>query len=264
MAAAHGKQKHMRQTLKTELKHALTTPGFYLGLAGVVFALFCGCFQGIVTAFRSEEPSVYGFHLNLLLMAMNSDVFRMTLPIWASLPYTASFCDDIKTGFIRLYLHRSSVGQYLLSRFAACLFSGFLLPWLSIFVVGGLLALLTLPLQAAPEAGITLLELQHQVAGAGLSAAFVGTFCAAAGLLFSTLTDSRYIAYASPFVLYYLLIIFHERYCTWLYILYPYSWLNPGTEWPLGRWGADFIVAELTACLGAAFCFFAGRRLRKL
>ncbi|MCQ2451728.1 MAG: hypothetical protein MJ075_01150 [Oscillospiraceae bacterium] len=254
----------MIQILKTELNHAITTSGFYLGLTGVVLTLLCGCLQGIVAAFRMEELSVYGLHMNLLLTAISSDVFRMTLPIWVALPYTASFCEDIKTGFIRLYLHRSSVRNYLLTRLSACLLIGFLLPCLGILVVGGVITMVTLPLQASPEAGVTLSELQQQLFGGGLSAAFVGMFCATAGLLFSTVTDSRYIAYASPFVVYYLLIIFHERYCRWLYILYPYGWLNPEAEWPMGRLGADFIIAELTACMGVAFCLAARRRLSRL
>jgi len=252
----------MTHTLKTELKHAFTTPGFFIGLAGVVFVLLFASVTAFAEAFRSDTPSAYGLHSRLLLSALGSDAFRMTIPIWTALPYTASFCDDVKSGYIKLYLHRTTVPRYLSSRLTACLFSGALLPLLGSAIAYGLFALLLLPLQAPPAQ--TAVSNLSPLAASVCSACFVGAFCSCSGLLAASATGSRYMAYATPFVIYYLLIIFHERYFGAVYVLYPYEWLKPGESWPLGRVSADLLLAELTALLSLLFCLFAGRRLKRL
>lgn len=72
-----------------------------------------------------------------------------------------------------------------------------------------------------------------------------------------------YIAYTSPFVTYYLLVILCERYFTDAYMLYPPNWINPDV-WPYGFWGAVIFLLELTLAFGILFVIRAGRRLREL
>ena len=84
---------------------------------------------------------------------------------------------------------------------------------------------------------------------------------ASVGMLFSNLTMSRYMAYASPFVIYYVLIILYERYFPVVYVLYPKEWLAPSSLWLYGNAGVLMIVAELTALAGLGAGLSAGRRL---
>lgn len=58
-----------------------------------------------------------------------------------------------------------------------------------------------------------------------------GAFWSCVGLTFATLTSSKYMAYASPFVLYYVLIILYERYFDALYVLY----FNANVRWTFAR-----------------------------
>ena len=88
-----------------------------------------------------------------------------------------------------------------------------------------------------------------------------GAFWASIGMLFSNLTMSRYMAYASPFVIYYVLIILYERYFPVVYVLYPKEWLAPSSLWLYGNAGVLMIVAELTALAGLGAGLSAGRRL---
>ena len=78
-------------------------------------------------------------------------------------------------------------------------------------------------------------------------------------MLFATLTMSRYMAYASPFVIYYVLIILYERYFDFLYIFYPKEWLNPSPLWEYGNAGVLLVVGELTLIAGV-LAARAGRR----
>ena len=54
------------------------------------------------------------------------------------------------------------------------------------------------------------------------------------------------MAYASPFVFYYVLIILHDRYLKDIYILNPREWISPtDTLWVWGIWGSVLWMAEL-------------------
>ena len=91
-----------------------------------------------------------------------------------------------------------------------------------------------------------------------------GALWSSIGLLLGTITGSKYMAYASPFVLYYVLIILHERYLPDLFILYPKEWIAPSAHWQFGVTGVLLLVGELTVLAALGFFVAAGRRLRQL
>ena len=90
-----------------------------------------------------------------------------------------------------------------------------------------------------------------------------GGLWAVVGMALSTIMESKYIAYASPFVTYYLLVILCERYLPAAYLLYPPNWTKPNV-WPYGAWGASIFLLELTLVFSILFTIRAKRRLREL
>ena len=94
--------------------------------------------------------------------------------------------------------------------------------------------------------------------------ALSGGFWAVVGLSLSTLMESKYISYASPFVLYYLLVILHERYTPALYVLDPAEWIAQQDRWPFGAIGPAAVVLELTAVFAVIFIIRAEGRLKAL
>ena len=91
-----------------------------------------------------------------------------------------------------------------------------------------------------------------------------GAFWACVGMLFAALTGSKYMAYASPFIIYYVLIILCERYFTFLYVLYPKEWTAPSEGWMWGTGGVVIMLLELTVIVSAVFSIAAKRRLARL
>ena len=83
------------------------------------------------------------------------------------------------------------------------------------------------------------------------------------GIAMSTLMESKYIAYASPFVVHYLLVILYEQYFPKAFLLYPPNWMDPEL-WPFGAWGASVFLLELVLAFGILFILRSGRRLREL
>ena len=90
---------------------------------------------------------------------------------------------------------------------------------------------------------------------------FSGAFWSLVGFTFAALTMSKYMAYASPFIIYYVLIILNERYFKDLYVLYPKEWLFPSDVWVMGGFGVIALLCVLCAILCLAFAHIAERRI---
>ena len=103
----------MSHTLTASLKQALLSLGFLIAFTGVVVVLLLAAFEDMLSAFRSAELLSPGFHSDLIMGALSSDAMALALPILAALPYTASFIDDVKSGFIKEYLPRTTVPRYI-------------------------------------------------------------------------------------------------------------------------------------------------------
>lgn len=147
----------MTHKLTADCRQAFLSPAFFLSVTGTALILFLSSFDRIIPAFRTIQTGSfleYGFHGNLVLSALSSDTAFMIFPIAAALPFTASYVDDMKSGFIKMYLPRMGCLQYIGGKLLACALSGG-----SVFLLGGLLccgisSLCFLPLEAAPETGM--------------------------------------------------------------------------------------------------------------
>ena len=225
------------RTVASNLRQAVGSWGFLLSLAGAALIPLLSSVQGILAGFRSAELLSPGYHSDLIMGALSSDAMALALPILAALPYTASFIDDVKSGFIKEYLPRTTVPRYIAGKAVGCAVSGGLTLSLGIFIAYGFAALMFFA---------------------------SGAFWSLTGMTFAALTDSKYMAYASPFVLFYLLIILYERYFDKIFVLYPREWLNPSPRWVFGRIGVAVLLIEFSLLMALAFAYAAKRRLERI
>ena len=130
------------------IKQAILSRGFLLAFAGTALVLLLSSFEGFLAAYRSEQLLPYGYHHTLILGSLSSQPMALALPILCALPYTAAFLDDVKSGFIKAYLPRTTVDGYIMSRALGCAISGGLAISLGILAAYGIAALLLLPLEA--------------------------------------------------------------------------------------------------------------------
>jgi hypothetical protein len=248
-------------TTSSDIKRALTSRGFFISMLGVVLVIYLASLESIIKITQSTDPLMYGYHAQFIFDALQTDAMTLALPILCALPYTAAFIDDIKSGYIKLHLHRSGVGQYIRAKLIACALSGGLALLLGILISYGISALVFTPMEMA----LTKDEIaQPYFAQLLLKAAtlfFSGTFWSLTGFTFAAATQSKYMAYASPFILYYVLIILHERYFEHFYILYPKEWLFPSDYWVLGGFGVIMLLIELSGIMSLMFSVVARRRL---
>ena len=98
------------------LRQAIFSRGFIISAVGTALILLLSSVQGILAGFRSAELLSPGFHSDLILGALSSEAMALALPILAALPYTASFIDDVKSGFIKEYLPRITEPFYMVDK----------------------------------------------------------------------------------------------------------------------------------------------------
>ncbi len=103
----------MKRAIFADLRQAIFSRGFIISAVGTALILLLSSVQGILAGFRSAELLSPGFHSDLIMGALSSEAMALALPILAALPYTASFIDDVKSGFIKEYLPRTTVPRYI-------------------------------------------------------------------------------------------------------------------------------------------------------
>ena len=246
----------MKHAIASGIRQSVFTARFWSSVVFIAMVVFLSSIDAAMEAFRSEDLLTYGFHGKFVLDAMGADALTICLPIVCALPYAASYVDDVKTKFLKLYIYRINNRGYILGKAAGCLVSGGAVIVLGLWLAYGVSAALFTPMEGPlepdavdPEYTMTL------VRNCGLIF-LSGGFWSLFGLAMSAAMESKYIAYAAPFIFYYVLIILCERYFTSLYVIYPKAWLSPGEEWSMGRWGPALVILELivvtTLCFGAA------------
>lgn len=92
----------------------------------------------------------------------------------------------------------------------------------------------------------------------------LGALGAVTGLTISTAVGSRYMAWLSPFMAEYLLIILYERYLDGIPIISPKEWILPSEGWPLQGWSTVFWMLGICFLMMAAFIQIGGKRLEVL
>ncbi len=177
-----------------------------------------------------------GVLLQLLILfqaGFASELFYISVPVVAAFPYASEWLTEYQSGFLKSYLPRSGRHSYIIGKFLACSFSGGLAEWLSCWLF---------QLCNKSDSKIELLLVFMS-----------GMLWAGAAAVLAAWSGSRYIAYGGGFVLYYMLVILHERYFEEWYCLFPYEWLSPEHVWVFDRQG---IVLLLSGLLLLLFCIY--------
>lgn len=219
------------------------------------------CIDPVIRTYRENFCFVEGFYIDLLTKGFQSDILSSFLPILAALPFGGCFVDDMKSKFVRFILIRGRYNSYIISRIIGAFLLGGMAILSGALIAWGTIATALIPIERGAE------DIEVTAIDDLINICFLlfvnGGLWPVVGMAMSTLMESQYIAYASPFVIYYLLVILCERYFPDAYLLYPPNWTNPDV-WPYGVWGAAAFLLELTLVFSFLFVIRAGRRLREL
>ncbi len=252
----------MLRNLITDFRQAFFSKKFLFVISLITIIILLSSYQQIASVIERQTKIGADFKLNLLLSSITNDTMLFLLPIFSSLPYTTSFIDDINSAYIKLYLSRTSRQKYLFSKLVSCLMSGGLCYVIAILISYFIMSLTLMPMEALlAEKSITD-ALQADLYGVILLYFASGAFWSLLGLTMATI--AKHMAYASPFIVYYLLIILHERYFNDLYVIYPKEWIRPSDNWAIGNIGVLLFLFEMIILVSIIFILLAKRRLARL
>ena len=235
-------------------------PGFGLTVLVTVLMMNIGAWEKIISSFEAETLLESTFHFQMIQTGMQSDVFSFVLPILSTIPGAAMCLEELQTGFIKEYLPRTSRAGYLAGKIAGCGFLGGIAVVCGVMLSLGMDMLMYLPREKMPESTAVYAAEWGKLLQNLLLFFCLGAFWALVGMLISIVTNSKYMAYISPFILYYVLIIICERYFKQCYVLYPGEWMQP-EKFPGGCYGVMLWISELSAVVSLLFLRLAKDRI---
>ena len=238
--------------LHSDLNRALSK-AFVLSILGTMLCVLFGAFSDVLAIYMLDKPTAALLaHQAITLKALSGNAILFAAPILATIPYSGAFVDDVKSGYLKQFLPRTTVSRYILGKELACAISGFLTLTIGILAGHILVSLFVLPMETFGE---TAVESQlGELVGKIIIFGFSGALWAMLGMLLSTVTMNTYMAYAAPFILYYVLIILQERYARDIFMLNPQNYLTLTGTWPFGGWSAGITMAVLL--IGAMLGFY--------
>jgi hypothetical protein len=194
---------------------------------------------------------------------MGSELAMLGMAVICSLPFATTFIQDVKSKFLIFRLVRSNSRDYILSKIFTAYFVGGLTVLLSaiLFYCTLLIAFVPVEVHVGLQT-ISVNEVIKQFSSIVEVYFFVGGFFSLAAMVLGSLSMNYYIAYASSFILFYLLVILHQRYVRNFQILDPQCWILSFDKYPYGKLGVAIISIALSALLGVAFSIFAKRRIQ--
>lgn len=192
--------KQFVNLLRTDLRRAIVSPGFLLGIAATLAIFFYGS-QGMIC-----DTVIFSFRNSFDF----GNIIKM-LFIPGTFAYAASFAEEWQSGYLRPVIMRSNPTHYAFSKCIAVGISGGLLEMLGMLLFIVYLHI-TIP-TVMPEAYRIPVEILafDEILEANLPAVYFliylyimflqAMFFSSLGLLASGWMPNKYVAYAAPFVI---------------------------------------------------------------
>lgn len=229
--------------IKADIYRSIKNIPFVIGVSVMVIIIAIGIGTKQLFPQGVSDGLMPYYHANIILSSLSSDIVLMAIPILCTLPYTATFLDEYNSGYIKVYLMKCDKSRYIRGKVLAPAISGGLCLVVGILIAYFIGALAYSPLEIADEMAVSpFLEVFKKC----LLFIVCGALWSSVGALLANVSLSKYMAYASPFVIFYVLVILSERYFSDIYVISPKEWLKMENYWPLGEWGVILLMGILT------------------
>ena len=193
------KKKKLFSVLSAEGKSSIFNPGFAAGVL-LLTVVFVTAGYSYMEYLLEMGGSVEGAPwIVLFTYCISSDQSLLLLPLFVPLAASGNAQTELKSRFCLFLAERSGKKEYLLGKVSGAAISGGLMTLFSY--------ILTLCIVSI--------------------ACMNGALWSLVGSAAAVLTKNSYLAYASPFILYYVMTMFQERYYENLYFLSPKQWAFP-------------------------------------
>lgn len=277
-----------REKLKNkELQYAIQNRNFAAAVVIVVFLIVFLILSALIPELKDALAGVplqlpYFSSFDYFFQALSGAPLLFCIPIVCTFPYASAFLGEWESGEIRFHLSRTTKGRYIRSKIKSVALSGGMVLIAGIGIAFFLTLILLSPFEMSPASvqesvGADPLAMQAaqpldnspnpvllwvlEISPLMTKYFLSGAFWALLGAFFATISRSRFMAYAAPFVFYYILIILFERYVKDIFLLDPREWVLGQESWPGGGWGSLLFLSELTVIAGILFSVSVARRI---
>lgn len=223
----------MRHVMAVEIKNDIWNLRF---LCGVLVIFAAAMITGrphiqylIESGGSAEGPGWFAAYL----YCSNAFQTLLFIPIAATFAAGGNAESELRSRFALFYCIRSGRKEYLIGKAAGLIVSGGLMVCLAF---GMVLLVVGVRVGNLPMIGENVINPAIFVADTGirLLCSFLnGALWALVGGFAAVVTRNRYLAYAVPFILYYVLTVFQERYYQSMFFLSPRYWAAPIYYCPL-------------------------------
>lgn len=214
----------MRHVVSTDIKNNIRNVRFILGILLIASATLISeheMLQKIIdTGGSAEGPGWFVAYT----YCMNSVNMLLFVPIAVAFAGGESTEAELHSRFFLFSYIRSGRKQYLIGKAAGLLVSGGLMAF---FAMVFLLEICILRFGQYPsliDENYNIAVLAGRIAVSFLRLFLNGAFWVLVGGLAAVITQNRYMSYAVPFILYYVLTVFQERYYQKAFFLSPRYW----------------------------------------
>lgn len=218
----------MIRVLFSDLKRTFGNWGLMIGICGTWIAGLCGVFAMIVSVKGGMGLGENVVCFTIAQTALSSDLFLLVIPITSSIPYTAVFMEELRSRFILSYLHRAGRRRYLISKSLVTAFSGGITVLCGMLLIFITCLIIFPPDKFQQELFIQYFNVYNRFFLEGMVLCFLnGCLWALIGGMMAAITKNKYMSYAAPFILYYILDAFQKRYYSTFHFLNPQEWASP-------------------------------------
>lgn len=237
------RKKKNLSCLAAELKASIMSPGFAAGvlLLSAVFLLTGREYREYLAgAGGSPEGAAW---LAVFTYSISAEQALLFLPLFVPLGASGNVQEELKSRYSVFLAGRTGKRGYLAGKTAGAALSGGLMA-VSAFALTLLVFVIwcaDIPDVSGGTAALSVWGLIPDFICGFLN----GALWSLVGSVAAVVTRNRYLAYAVPFILYYVLTVFQERYYADLYFLSPKQWAFPS------YYGSGFCIVILLL-LGAA------------
>ncbi|PWJ47890.1 hypothetical protein [Faecalicatena contorta] len=216
----------MKRIFQIEFKRRFYSAGFYVSILLLVAAGAIGSYSTVEYIRDMGLPKGEIRFIVTVYQALYSEAFTFILPIACTLVASASYLEDLQSGILRYVMLRTTKKRYRWSKVINCALFG-----MFVIVIAFLLMLVIFFTVFFPNHGeiqyLKTLDIPYisqflqRVVVLGLN----GSFYALLGGAIAIITNNKYMAYAAPFIFYYVISTLLGAYFTGAYIINPKEWL---------------------------------------
>lgn len=190
----------------------------------------------------------------VFLYSISSDTALLFLPLTVPLAAAGKAQEELKSRYVLFLTARAGKKRYLEGKIYGAALSGGAMVIAAMVI---LIAILIPWCADIPDLSAPMAMQSVKILFPGMVCGFLnGAFWALAGSGAAVITRNPYLGYALPFILYYVLTVFQERYYRNLFFLSPRQWAYPS------RYGAG-VCAGILLVLGAAAALLLGKVMER-